>query len=275
MASFELAIFVKKSFFSNALILRQQSMIYKHFKFKIMKTYLLILIVIISFKSLNAQIALAPVMEKPSKENREPLKTSLTKSSILSYIKLIERDNKSFGKAFIQKIEENMDYDKMYLERRYSDQIFVIIPLKKVYFSQHAINKKYSPIQYVVVVENEKDKGKVSRVDLLLIFPKDKSITSLPKNAFFDFASQNLTQVDATYTYVNFGDVKQFELTIENGKRVSDITWSFKENNGDNCRLWTMDFFDYNKTGAKAFVKKDLGKTCTNCPPGFVCDPLK
>jgi hypothetical protein len=249
--------------------------IYKIFKYKKMKTYILIIAVVISCKSIRGQIANTPIMEKPKKSNNEPLKTSLNKSSIMSYIKFINRDNKSFGKAFIQKIEENMDYDKMYLERRYDNEIFIIIPMKKVYFSQHATNKKYAPIQYVVVVEKENERGKVWRADLLLIFPSDKSVTKLPKNAFFDFASQSITQIDATYTYVNFGDVKQGELTIENGKRTKNILWSFKKSSGDNCRLWTEAISDLTKIGAEAFVEKELGKTCTNCPPGFICDPLK
>jgi hypothetical protein len=237
-----------------------------------MKNYLLITLLSISFLSSNAQKNTNPKLKEKAKN--ETLKTNLTKDSLMNYIKLIYISYKYIGKEFIKKVEDNMEFDKMYMEIRGVNQKFLIIPMKNIYFSQHAINQT-PPIQYVVVVESDSDKGKISSADFVLVFPKDKSISVLPKNAFRDLASQNITQIDATYTYINFGDVKQFEMKVENGKRKQFKVWRSKNTITDNCKDWTLATSTFNDDGTLTDKKENLGKTCTECPPGFKCDSIK
>jgi len=244
-----------------------------------MKNCLLIILLAGSFLNSNAQKITYTTPKEKIKVKEDILKTNLTKDSIMNYIKSLYVSYQFFTKEFIKKVEDNMEFDKMYTEKRSDNVKHIIIPMKKVYFSQHAINHNNPPIQYVVVVEDDKAKGKVSRVDFMLVFPKDKNITALPKNAFFDFSSQNITQIDATYTLVNFADVKQAELKVENGKRKHLKVWSSKnivDNNGDNnCKDWTLETSILNDDGTSTTKKENLGKTCTVCPPGFKCDAIK
>lgn len=246
---------------------------------KKMKNCLLITLLAGSFLNSNAQKITYTTPKEKIKVKEEILHTNLNKDSIMNYIKSLYVSYQFFTKEFIRKVEENMEFDKMYLERRYVGQKFIIIPMKKVYFSQHATNQTNPPIQYVVVVEDDKAKGKVSRVDFILVFPKDKNITALPKNAFFDYSSQNITQIDATCTYVNFADVKQFEMKVENGKRKQFKVWRGKnivDNNGDNnCKDWTLETSILNDDGTSTTKKENLGKTFTRCPPGNKCDTIK
>jgi len=244
-----------------------------------MKLYLLIILLASTFLNSNAQKITYTIPKQDAIVKNETLKTSLTKERIMNHIKSLYASYKYFTKEFIKKVEDNMEIDKMYMERRTVNHKHIIIPMKNIYFSQHAINQKNPPIQYVVVVENDNDKGKVSRVDFILVFPNDKNISVLPKNAFRDLASQNITQIDATYTYVNFADVKQFEMKVENGKRIQFKVWRSKnilDNNGfNNCKDWTLETSIINDDGTSTDKKENLGKTCTECPPGFKCDSIK
>ena len=241
-----------------------------------MKSLLLIMLLVITSLNSNAQkITYSIPVPDPSKlVKNETLKTTLTKEDIMNHIKSLYVSYNSFTKEFIKKVEGNMEFDKMYMESRYVGQKYIIIPMKKVYFSQHAINQKNAPIQYVVVVENDNNKGKVSRVDFILVFPQDKGITILPKNAFTDFASQNITQIDATYTYVNFGDVKNGELKIENGKRRQSKSWRSENNTTNNFKDWILATTIFNDDGTIIEKKEKLGKTYTECPPGYKCDSI-
>ena len=239
-----------------------------------MKNYILILLLsIISTNSFSQRVAV-PMVEEELVLKYKFLETTLTKESIIKFVKSIYINYGYYAKGFIKKMEDNMEFDKMYMEQRYVGQNFIIIPMKKVYFSQHAINHKNTPIQYVVVVEDHNDKGKVSRIDFILVYPKDKSMTVLPKNAFSDFSAQNTTQIDGTYTYVNFGDVKQFEIKVENGKRKQFKVWRGKKTGADNCKNWILETEMFNDNGSSTSTKENLGNTCTECPPGFKCDTL-
>lgn len=209
-------------------------------------------------------------------ETKEVLTTKLTKENIMAFINKTNKAKKPFRTNFIKELETNMQFDKMYIERSQIDVQVIVIPLKKNYFSQYAKNSIYKPIQYVLIFEREKQL--ISRADFLLFFPTDKKITSLPKNAFHDFYYQEQTQIDGTFTLVNFGDVKQIEMNILNGKRIGDRTWMHKDNfnaTGDNdCREWELITTTYNIDGIKE-EKQPLGKTCTECPPGVECDKIK
>jgi hypothetical protein len=240
-----------------------------------MKVNLMITLFALFFNSSKSQTVKNKEIEKKVIVKSNVLHTTLTKVKIISYIKKISNSNTSFKNEFIKKVEDNMEFDKMYMERRYKDQKFIIIPMKKVYFSQHANKKNSIPIQYMVVVEKDNDKGKIWRADLILVYPKDKNISILPKNAFLDFASQNISQIDATYTYVNWNDVKQGETIVENGKRKEVRVWASKKNITDDCRIWTLETTIINEDGTITEKKQDLGKTCTECPPGDKCDPVK
>jgi len=244
-----------------------------------MKIYLLITLLASTFLNSNAQKITYTIPKQDAIVKNETLKTNLTKESIMNHIKSLYASYKYFTKEFIKKVEDNMEFDKMYMESRYVGQKYIIIPMKKIYFSQHAINQKNPPVQYVVAVEKDHDKGKVSRIDIILVFPKDNSISALPKNAFSDFGSQNITQIDATYTYVNFADVKQFEMKVEDGKRKQFNVWRSKdifENNAvNNYKEWTLETSIFNDNGTSTDKKVNLGKTYTKCPPGFKCDSIK
>ena len=213
-------------------------------------------------------------------KSAESFSTKITKANIITYIKALEKNKKTFRENFIKQVEDNMEFDKMYMEQRGVGQKFIIIPMKKIYFSQHAKDLKNPPIQLILIVEDDKNLGKIYSADLVLFFPKNKTLTQMPKSAFRDFAFQNKTQIDGVYTYLNWGDVKQCELFIENGEREKIKIWKSTDNfknssNNNDCIEWNLVTDYYNKDGTVTTEKVPLGKTCTECPPGFKCDPIK
>ncbi len=228
---------------------------------------------VILFNSIFLNINIAQIKSDDS------LSTKITKGYIINYIKSLEKNIKPFRSNFIKQLENNMEFDKMYMEKKYLNSKSLIIPIKKVYFSQHAFNQINPPIQYLVVVENNDNLGKIWRADFVLFFPEDKNLSYLPKNAFKDLANQNNTQVDGVYTFINWSDVKQYEMYIKNGEREKFKIWKSSSNffgNGKNdCTDWDLIIEYYNKDQTITKEKQNLGKTCTECPPGFKCDPIK
>lgn len=242
-----------------------------------MKNYILIILFTLALIESKSQIISNKPVEKKIIVKQEVFKTTLTKEIIINYIKSISKSNEPFRTDFIKKVEANMEFDKMYMERRYKDQKFLIIPLKKVYFSQHTNIQTTRPLQYLVVVEDDNNKGKIWRADIMLVFQKDKSMTVLPKNAFQNFAAENSSQIDGVYTYLNlyYGDVKYAEIKVEKGKRKEFKSWNSKKSGTDDCNEWTLETTTINDDGSATEKKENLGKTCTECPPGDKCDTIK
>jgi hypothetical protein len=207
----------------------------------------------------------------------DSLTTKLTKEKIIAHIKTRMGKNKPLRNAKINKVIENMQFENMYIESPGSEAKLLIIPMNKVYFSQNIDSNKPKPLQYVLIFEREKEE--ISRADFLIVYPTNKNLTKMPKNAFYDFYRQNSTQIDGTYTFINFGDVKQFEMYIKNGEREKIIGWqsksNFKNTGSNDCTDWSLDTDYYNKDQTVTTTKQNLGKTCTECPPGFKCDPIK
>jgi hypothetical protein len=227
-----------------------------------------------------AQIKVKAPLKAPLEKGEADLSTNMNKQDIINGIKKLTPVLKPFRKAFIKQVEDNMEFDKMYIERKNNNAKMLIIPMKKVYFSQHIDTTKPLPLQYIVITEYDKKEGKIMGAELVLIYPEDKKIICLPKKAFEDFAYENNTQINAVLVYINFGDVKQYEITTKNGKITKHILWESEDkvnNNGIiNCIDWTevITTFDHDYKNAIDKVKK-LGTTCTECPPGFKCDPIK
>jgi hypothetical protein len=224
----------------------------------------------------NAQITKAPTETKVEIKN-DSLTSKLTREKIISHLITRMSLNKVIRNSKVNKIIENMEFNKMYVEGLSKGVKLIIIPLKSVYFSQNIDLTKPKPMQFVLIYEREKEL--ISRSDFMLVFPKDKSLTKMPKNAFHDYQFQKSTQIDGTYTLVNFADIKQVELDVENGKRKQLRVWSSKNNfnntGSDDCTEWTLETTVINDDGTTTKKKENLGKTCTECPPGFICDSVK
>ena len=121
-----------------------------------------------------------------------------------------------------------MQFDKLHIEKAGPGVNVLIIPIEKTYFSQHSKMSVNKPIEYLLIFERKNQE--ISNGQFMLVFPKDKNIKEMPKNAFQDFYYQNKTQIDGTYTSVNFRDVKQFEMDVLNGERTQERLWYPKDN---------------------------------------------
>ncbi len=230
-----------------------------------MNRYLIIISFMLFAKNSNAQ------------QKVDSLTTKLTKEQVIIYIKKnYIRKNKPLGNAKVNTVIENMEFGKMNLERAGQDVIVLIIPLKKIYFSQFIDTTKQKPLQYVLIYERITG---ISSASFMLIYPTDKSLTEMRKGAFHDYHSQEEPQVDGLYTLLNFWDDKVCELYIEKGRRKKFRAWryrnNFKTKDINECIDWYLYTDNLNDDGTSKSEEKDLGKSCTECPPGFKCDPIK
>ena len=219
------------------------------------------------------------ILEPPSEVSSitdEILTTKLTKEEISTYIRTFIRATKPLGNVKIKQIVDNMQFEKMYIERSNPDRKVIIIPMNEVYFSQNIDLNMPKPLQYVLIFETESEG--ISRADFLQFYPEDKTLEKMPKNAFKDCYYDVKTQINGVYTLINFRDQFQFELTIKNGKRVKARYWESKEivnaNNLVYCKEWTLitDLLSYEGEGSIKTTKQPLGKSYTECPPGYTCD---
>lgn len=250
-----------------------------------MKNYYYKQIIIIAtlFLATNSQAQVKVKTEQPKMQAveipEEVLTTKLTKEKITAHLKTFMNPSKPIRNAKINKTIENMQFEKMYIERVAPDVKVLIIPMKNVYFSQNIDLNKTKPLQYVLIFEKANEE--ISRADFMLIYPENKALKELPKNTFQDHYYDVKSQIDGIFTLINFGDVIQFELTIKNGKRVKARTWESKKNENsnriDDCKEWTLvtQLMSYEGEGSIKSDRQPLGKTCTECPPGSVCDAIK
>ncbi len=173
----------------------------------------------------------------------------------------------------IKKVLETALFDDMYVEPHDNNENFIIIPLKKEYFSQHSHTGSSHPLQYLLVVENSK--GKIRKSDIVLFYSNDTSLAALPKNSFHNFFNSESLSVDGTFIVISLGDVRYFEMDFKNREKVEFRLWHHK--NGQNekqpeCGDWYLSTTIYHVDGTVSLEEKFLGATCTSCPPNFVCD---
>ena len=219
------------------------------------------------------------ILEPPSEVSSitdEILTTKLTKEKIILHINSLLSNHMPMRNKVINQVVDNMQFDKMYIERSSPLSKVIIIPLKSQYFSQNIDYTKQLPFQYLLI--SEKENNNFSRIDLAFIYPIDKQLKEMPKNAFHDFYYDLNTQIDCIFKLVNFNDVIQGEMYVEKGKRVKITIWESKicpnVKYNDNCKEWFLitDLLSYEGEGSIKTTKQLLGKSYTECPPGYTCD---
>jgi hypothetical protein len=186
----------------------------------------------------------------------------------------------------IEKLQQNLEFDKMYAEKFHGAEKLIIIPLKKVYFSQHINLANATPLQYLILVENAQ--GKIRRSDMVLFYPKNANLTALPENSFSDFFNKESFPQDGTFTLVSLGDVKQYELDFKDGKKSQFRLWQTRKagdngkGNGGASSLdiwinWYLVTTYYYTDGTVEVVETYLGQTCYSCgngPNQTINDPI-
>ncbi len=212
-----------------------------------------------------------------AEKRKEKTTAKNTKEDIVEWLKSNISSNTPIKNKMINKILENALFDNMHVEQRDINRVINVVPLKKVYFSQHINIMVPLPFQNLLITENEK--GEIEDVVIMLVYPNDKTLKDLPKNTFHDFYYQMENTLDGTYTLITVatGDFKVSEMDIKNGKRVQARGYHTKNvtsQYGRRCKKWSSSIIDYNKDGTINETSKDLGVSCTVCPPGFICDPL-
>lgn len=226
------------------------------------------------FTCVQAQVSLS-LADNYAKMHEEKTTAQNTKEDIKKWLKSCITKNAPVKNNMINKILENGLFDEMHAERRNLNNILLVVPLKSVYFSQYIDKSKPLPLQYLLVIENEK--GQIEEGNLMLVYPEDKSIKQLPKNAFRNFYSQE-NATDGTYSFITLymGDSKSWEMDIKDGKRVQLRSYPGKKvaTSTGTCRDWSLKTTDINKDGTTTTTLKSLGVSCTTCPPGYKCDPL-
>lgn len=241
-----------------------------------MKTICALSIVILSniFIHIQAQDSLS-LADNYAKMHEEKTLARNTKEDVKRWLKSCITNNAPVKNNMINKILENGMYDEMHAERKNQDEILIVVALKPVYFSQYIDKTKPLPLQYFLAVENAK--GQIEEGNIMLVYPDDKSLKQLPKNAFRNFYSQE-NPIDGTYSLITLymGDFKSLEMDIKDGKRVQLRGYPSKKvkTSVGTCLEWSFSTMNFYKDGKTDETIKNLGISCTTCPPGYKCDPL-
>jgi hypothetical protein len=210
------------------------------------------------------------------------IKTKITTADISNWLRAKMNPASPLKNNYINKVLQNAQYDKMYVEQFRTNENLIIVPLKNQYFSQHIKQQKNKPIQYLLLVENAE--GKIRKGDLILFFPDDAILQKLPANSFHDFFTKEELLVNGSFTLVSLGDVKQYEMIFKNGKKKKFKLWCSNNNtvsNGNNnntntasqsCTDWYLVTTYYVNGEPVGSTSEYIGTTCSgSCPPDIQC----
>jgi hypothetical protein len=211
------------------------------------------------------------------------IKTKISSAAVSNWLQAKIKPSSPLKNNYINKILDNVQYDKMYVEQLHTSENLIVIPLKNEYFSQHIKQQKNKPIQYLLLVENAE--GKIRRGDLVLFFPENATLQKLPVNYFHQFFMEEDLSVNGTFTLVTLGDVKQYEVVFKNGKKDNFKLWRSEINTASNagnnantsptqnCTDWYL-VTTYYLDGIPVYSTSEyVGTTCSGggCPPDTEC----
>ena len=188
--------------------------------------------------------------------------TKIRSNDVLTYLQQNTSPLTPKRNNFISKISENLLFDRMYSERLHGNENLIIVPLSDVYFSKN-IDPGQHPIQYLILAQNTE--GKIRKADLVLFFPKDQNLKSLPENSFTNFFDETAFTTDGTFTLINLFDVKQFDAKFENGNKTEFrlLKRQKEENLGEtNCIAWYWVTTYYYEDGHTEQDWEYIGTTC-------------
>jgi hypothetical protein len=253
------------------------------------KILLLVLVFFLSLAFISCKKT--PVNEEEqlgisSNSSLNGLRSNIKSADVVNWLELNKNVLTPIKNSTIEKLLQNLEFDKMYIEKFHGKEELIIIPLKKVYFSQHINLAKPAPIQYLILVENAE--GKIRRSDMVLFYPKDANLTALPENSFSDFFNKDSFPEDGTFTLISLGDVKQYEMDFKDGKKSQFRLWQTRiagdngKGNGGASSLdiwinWYLVTTYYYTDGTVEVVETYLGQTCYSCgngPNQTINDPI-
>jgi hypothetical protein len=234
---------------------------------------------ILALALLNTTNNITLAQEKSNGVNFQKLESSSRmdkKVEVVSFLNNKKLTITPLKNKFIDDLQSVINFDKLYYEISKDDNTNrIIVPLKQNSFSQHINKTKQAPFQYLCFRENTS--GKIERVDLLLMYPENNKINSLPIGNFVNFESQNGYLENGVYSFIdlNKGDCLSLEIGVENGVRCKGKLYTKEKEvigNKEFCREWSVYQSTINKDGTVTEKTTQLGVSCTLCPPGFICD---
>lgn len=209
-------------------------------------------------------------------KNNEVLTSKITNIKIKEFLINNINNTTPYKNIHINEIIKNLNLNERYSEVLNLTENIIIVPLKKLYTNHHIKINQFNVLRYLILVENKK--GELRRADIVLFFPKNDNILSLPKNSFTNFFNDKTFLVDGTFTLISLGAVKQFEMDYNNGKKAKFRVWKSKinelnRNPGDlHCTSWYLVTTTYYTDGHIEVDWEYLGDTCSSCAPNELCD---
>jgi hypothetical protein len=223
----------------------------------------LIILMFVSSKSLTAQT------------ERSISESAINSNDCIKWLNAQFQLNTPLRNNFIKNLLHNLDTINISREVINRNEFLIIIPLKEIHYSQN-VKKAESPISIFLLVEDTNHR--IRRGDVVHFYPKSTGIKKLPKNLLHDFFGSQDLSVDGTVMLSNLSDVKQFEMTIVNGRNMEFKVWLSKLI--DDCKYWewhlqTTNSKVFYETGDPKHLKitsEFLGTSEKECPPGYSCD---
>lgn len=210
------------------------------------------------------------------------LKSNIKSADVINWLEKNKNPLTPHKNSTIQNLLQNLEFDKIHVVRFNRSEKLIIIPLKKVYFSQHINLTNPRPLQYLILVENEA--GKIRRSDMVLFYPRNTNLKTLPENSFSDFFNKESFPEDGTFTLISLGDVKQYEMDFKDGRKAQFRLWqnrkignsSLSNTDTSNLDTWTNWYLVttyYYTDGTSEVVEEFLGSTCSCGSGGTYNDP--
>lgn len=167
--------------------------------------------------------------------------------NVMEWLEAQRDENNPAKNEIVLKLLENVIPEELYTESLNEEENLVIVPLKNDYFSQHVVSGS-SPLQYLQLVEDAN--GEIRRGEIVLFYPTDLELFSLPENSFHDFYTSESFPVDGTFTLINLEDHKYYEMDFVEGKKSEFRQWERRlaspMENEQTCLDWYYVLTTYN-----------------------------
>ena len=183
--------------------------------------------------------------------NLSSRKSTTTNGDILDWLKNQTDSVLDQKDTVIGKVIENLQFDKLYVEKFNEEENIIVVPLKQDYISIHTLQNKQLPLEYLVLKEG--NKGKIFWGSIIFFYPNDTLITSLPTNSFSAFYHCDPISVDGTFTQVSLEDIKQLEFDFLKGVKKQYRAWEGKTavivSSPTVCTEWDLVTTFYDESG--------------------------
>jgi len=176
--------------------------------------------------------------------------------------------------ASIELLKNNLDFAKSWAEDSDGGEQILIVPANENYKELRKIDLK--TIANLVLIFDKN--GKIRRGNLVLYTAKDKNLTTVPKNTFYDIYNTAEPAASGEFKFLGVDGRWLYQLNYDNktlksigliqaksqvGGRLGDVSVAA-------CIDWYLITTFYDENGNVIYTTSDyVGRTCSGCDDGM------